>query len=870
MVARLATLRDGAVVELRPVTPQDGELLGTFLAGLSQESRALRFLSAGIDAHAAGRELAASAGLGLLAFEGMRLIGHGCLIPTDPGCAEVAFAIDDAAQGLGLATLLLERLVEAAARLDLRRLTAEVDPYNHHMVRVFEDVGLPVSVRLADGVLHVEMAAAMGAEGQAQIVERHRCATVAGLRHVLRPESVAVIGASTRAGSVGATLLDNILAGGYRGALHIVHPRAATLHGHATVRSVEDLPPGVDLAIVAVPAAGVMEVARQCAAAGVHALLVISAGFGEAGAAGRRRQDELLAICRQAGMRLVGPNCLGVIVNDPDVRLNATFAAQRTRPGRVALASQSGGVGIVAMDLAERRGTGLAAFVSLGDRADVSSNDLLRAWSADDEVGVIALYLESFGNPRAFAGVAREVARHKPIVAVKAGRSHAGLRAAASHTGALIEGADELVDVLFADAGVTRVDTVAELLDAAAVLADGRIGRDPRVAILTNAGGAGIACSDACEQEGLRLARLSAATRARIRDARPEAATGNPIDLIAGANAEHFTAAFTALADDPGVDLAIVVHVELADEDGGPIAAVAAAAARFDVPVIAVALAQSAPHGIDGRVVLVDTPEAAARAVGHAAARARWLARPEDPTPRPAGVDRAAGAAVIAEALAGGEEWLAPNQAQELARAYGLPLAPARVVACIAEVAGAAAELDGAVAVKAIAPGLVHKTDADAVRLNLANPEAARLAATDLDARLRAQGYEPSGFLVQDMIGEGVELLVGALNHASYGPIVACGAGGTLAELLDDVGMRLAPVGRRTARDLIRGLRTAKLLDGWRGAPRCDTAAVVDVVVRIATLIDDRPEIAELEINPLIAMPGGVSAVDLRVRLQRR
>ena len=866
-VARPATMRDGAVIELRPVTLDDGELLGAFLAGLSDESRALRFLSAGVDARAAACELTASAGVGLLAFEGTRLIGHACLVPTEPGTAEVAFAVADAAQGQGVATLLLERLVEAAARLDITRLTAAVDPSNHQMVAVFEDVGLPVRMRLRDGDLHVEMTAAMDAAGRARVAERHRSATVAGLRHVLCPEAIAVIGASTRAGSVGAALLDNILSGGYRGGVHLVHPRAASLRGIATCPRVVDLPPGIDLAIVAVPAAAVIEVARDCARVGVRALLVISAGFGEVGAAGRRREAELLAICREAGIRLVGPNCLGITLNDPEVRLNATFAAQKVRPGRIALASQSGGVGIVAMDLAEHHGTGLASFVSLGDRADVSSNDLLRAWSADDGVGAIALYLESFGNPRAFAGVAREVARRKPIVAVKAGRSRAGVRAAASHTGALVEGADQLVDVLLAHAGVMRVDTVDELLDAAAVLADGRVGPHPRVAVLTNAGGAGIACSDACEHEGLRLARLTATTRRRIRAVRPQAATGNPIDLVAGAGAEHFSAAFAALADDAGVDVVIAIHVEIADEDGGPTAAVAAAADHADMPVVAVRLAQTTPR-VDAGVVLIDTPEAAARAVGHAAARARWLARPDDHVRRPAAVDRAAGAAVVAEALAHGDEWLAPDRAQRLAEAYGLPLAPARIAATVDGVAPAAAALNGPVALKAIAPGLVHKTETGAVSLDLGDPDTARRAAVDLDARLRSRGYEPSGFLVQQMIGEGVELLVGALNHPSFGPIVACGAGGTLTELLDDVGMRLAPVGRRTARDLVRGLRTAKLLSGWRGAPPCDLGAVVDVVTRMGTLIDDRPEIAELEINPLIATPDGVSAVDLRVRLR--
>lgn len=869
-VARPGTLRDGAVVTLRAVMPDDAELLGSFHAALSDESRMLRFLGAGIDARAAGRKLARVPGLGLLAFEGARPIGHACLILTGRGDAEVAFAVADGEQGHGVATLLLERLVEACEWLDVRRLTAEVDPGNHKMVVVFEDVGLPVHVRSADGVLHVVMEPALDDAGRERLAERHRHATVAGLRHVLAPRSVAVIGASTHAGSIGATLLSNILAGRYQGTLHVVHPRAAQLQGVRTVARVEDLPPGVDLAIVAVAAPAVVEVARACAHAGVGALVVISAGFGETGGDGRALQDQLLAVCREAGMRLVGPNCLGLVVTDPEIRLNATFAAQRVRQGRVALASQSGGVGVIAMDVAERRGTGLAAFVSLGDRADVSSNDLLRAWAADDDVGAIALYVESFGNPRAFAGVAREVARRKPIVALKAGRSAAGMRAAASHTGALVEGADALVDVLFAEAGVVRVDAVDELLDVAAVLAGDRIGADPGVAILTNAGGAGIACADACEQAGLRLAQLGAETRRRLLADRPQASVGNPVDLVAGARGTEFARALRTLAADPDVGVVIAVHVELSGEDGGPTIALADAAAGLDVPVIAVPLAQPLPRGAGAAIVVVGSPEVAARAVGHAAARARWIAREEDRVVRPEGIDRPAGAAVLAEALASGAEWLAPDAAQRLAEAYNLPVAAARVVGDVAAVADAAASLDGGrpVAVKAIAPGLVHKTDAGAVRLGLADPGAARAAAAELGAALRAQGIAPTGFLVQPMIGDGVELLVGALNHPSFGPLVLCGAGGTLAELLDDAATRLAPVGPNTAAELVGGLRIARLLAGWRGAPPCDTAAAIDAVARMATLIDDRPEIAEIEINPLIVGPGGATAVDLRVRLR--
>ncbi|HEU4976169.1 MAG TPA: GNAT family N-acetyltransferase [Baekduia sp.] len=867
-----AVLRDGSAVDVRPTTPADLDELARFHEGLSDESRLMRFLSLGIDVEESVRRLLAPGVVGLLALAGPRIVGHACLVPMRANRAELAFAVADDWQHRGIATALLERLVDEAESLGLTTLTAEVHPANQRMLRVFRDAGLPLTIEAGADTVHIEMPAGVGREAHARFEARRRLAAVAGIDHVLRPQSIAVIGASDRRGSVGGELLRKVLAGGFTGDVHTVRPAGGEVAGLRALTSPAELPAAVDLAVVTAPADAVLGIAEACAEAGVRALVVVSAGFGESGPAGQRRQDRLRDVCRAAGMRLVGPNCLGVVNTDPAIRLDATFAPQHVPPGRVGLASQSGAVGIVAMDAASRRGIGLSSFVSLGDRADVSSNDLLRYWADDPRTFVIALYLESFGNPRAFADVAREVAAVKPIVAVKAGRTAAGRRAAASHTGAIVEGSDVLTDVLMADAGVIRVETVSELLDVATVLDRGGAPAGPRVAVLTNAGGGGIACADAAEAAGLRLPRLRAATRLKLHGVRPQAAVDNPVDVLADASPEDYGRALDLVAADPNVDAVIAIHIPpLAGRDDDTMAVIGRHAPGEPVPVIAVPLAQDPPPGLAERVAVLATPEDAARALGRAAAHAERRARPGDPPVRPGRIDRVAGAAVVARALADARPedggWLAPEAAGRLARAYGIPLVAAAQATSAADVEGVAAALQPPLVVKALVPGLTHKTERGAVRLGVGTRAAAADAAAELEARLGAQGLVVTGFLVQEQVTGGVELLVGAMSHPMFGPVVLCGAGGVTAELWQDVQLRLAPVGRRTAAQMVAGLRCSALLRGWRGAPPVKRGAVEDVVRRVAALAADRPEIAELECNPLLATPAGAVAADLRVRI---
>ena len=570
-----------------------------------------------------------------------------------------------------------------------------------------------------------------------------------------------------------------------------------------------------------------------------------------------------------AGMRLVGPNCLGVINTDPAVSLNASFAPGVPPPGRVGFASQSGAFGITALELARTHGIGLSSFVSAGDKADLSGNDFLQYWEADERTDVIALYLESFGNPAKFGRIARRVTAHKPVIAVKSGRSAAGQRAASSHTGALLAAADTTVDALFRHAGVIRTDTVGEMFDVAAVLSRQPLPRGNRVAILTNAGGPAILCTDACEADGLLVEPLAEATRTSLAAALPaEAAVTNPVDMIASASAADYEHALEVVLDDPDVDAVIAIFVRplatRAADVVSVIRAVAASRHARGTPVLAVFLGPDAPASVEGGVPLFGSVEEAARALGHATRYAQHRSAPPDPPPAMAEGDEVA--AAIADGLAAGGGWMSPAAAEALLRSVGLPVADSRSAATPPDVRRAADDLGGHVAVKAIGPGLLHKSDLGAVRLGL-TPAGAERAALEMRSSLTAAGVTPEGFLVQRMAPPGAELIVGVVGDPRFGPLVAVGAGGTTAELIGDVQVRLAPVGPREAGAMLRELRTFPLLDGFRGAPRADVGAVEDIITRVAALAAAHPEIAELDCNPVIAGPDGAVVVDARIRL---
>ena len=627
--------------------------------------------------------------------------------------------------------------------------------------------------------------------------------------------------------------------------------------------------------MVAVPAQQVVGVARECAAAGVQALLVISSDFAETGAEGAGRQHELLEVCRSAGIRIVGPNCMGVLNTSPDVRLNATFAPPVGVPGTVGFMSQSGGLGIAIIEAASRLGVGLSSFVSVGNKADLSGNDFLQYWEQDPNTKLALLYLESFGNPRKFARIARRVAATKPVLAVKSGRTAAGARATSSHTGAMLAASDVTVDALFEQAGVIRTDTIHELFDVAALLSAQPVPRGDRVAIVTNGGGPGILCADACQAGGVDMVELPAAVRARLAEFLPAgAALGNPVDMIATASAAEYRRTLQTLIDADACDAIIAIFVPPLVTTAGDVAGAIREVAEAN-PEVAIAAVFMVSDGVPRelrservRVPGYEFPEEAARAVALAVRHGRWRAGDAGVVPRFEGLRSVEAAAMISKELARENGWLAPACVAQLLDCYGLPLITTRVVADAEQAVAAANELGSPVALKASASGLVHKTDAGGVRLGLEGADAVRAAAGEIEQSVTRAGLRLDGLVVQPMAPSGVELIVGVVHDHSFGPVLACGAGGTHTELISDVAVRITPVTDVQAREMVRALRTFPLLDGYRGAPRCDLAAIEDVLLRVSAMVEAHPEIVELDCNPVIARPDGALIVDARVRVE--
>jgi acyl-CoA synthetase (NDP forming) len=574
------------------------------------------------------------------------------------------------------------------------------------------------------------------------------------------------------------------------------------------------------------------------------------------------RQERLLELVRAHGARLIGPNCLGIAV--PGIGLDATFASRSAAPGSIGFSSQSGALGLALLEAAVTRGLGLSAFVSIGNKADVSTNDLLEWWEDDEGTEAILLYVESFGNPRKFGRIARRVARRKPILALKSGTSASGQRAASSHTAALA-GSEAAVDALFTQAGVIRAASLEELIDVAVLLAGGARLESRSVAVLTNAGGLGILCADACDAAGLDLPAPSEETTAALSAALPaEASVANPVDMLGSATAQSYAEALPLLLADPHVSAVVVLFVPAVSATADEVAeAVAAAAARADSgkPVLAVVMSsEGIPAALRGsrHVSAFAYPESAARALGRVAERAEWLRRPQGAIPTLEGIDHARAAAVVADALARDEDaWLDPAATRELLLAYGVPLVPERVAASADEAVAAARELGLPAVVKTAAPG-AHKTETGGIALDLATDEAVAAAATRIGPPV----------IVQPMLSGGAELLAGIVQDPMFGPLVAFGPGGVFAELIGEAAFRIAPLTDVDAEELVGRGKAGKLVAGFRGAPAADSAALEDLVQRLARLGEDFPAVAELDLNPVLALPDRCLAVDARVRVR--
>jgi acetyl coenzyme A synthetase (ADP forming)-like protein len=865
-------LRDGGTIHLRPIRSEDEEALRAMLDGLSLEARAFRFFSAGADLAAAARtscdvDYADRYGVVAVAGDGRAILGHGMYARDARGSAEVAFTVAEELHGEGIATTMLAHLAAAARAAGIHRFVAHVLPANHRMLEVFRDSGFDATVSSEPDGIAITMPTELSEGAQEHYDQREAQAAAAAVARVLRPQSVAVVGASARSGSVGGTILRNLIAAGFSGPIHPINGRGGEIEGLAALRSVREVPGELDLVVIATPADAVVDIARDCAAKGVHALVVVSAGFAETGRDGAARQHELLRTCRDAGMRLVGPNCLGVANTDPAVRLNASFGPVPPE-GRVAFMSQSGALGIAVAEVAREEGVGISSFVSVGNKSDLSGNDFLSFWDQDEATDVILLYLESFGNPRRFARLAREVARRKPIIAVKGGRSAAGARAAGSHTGALLQASDSAVDALFAQAGVMRTDTLGELFDVAALLSKTEPPAGARTAIVTNGGGLGILCADACQAAGLEVVPTPAETQDELTPIlSAAAAVGNPVDLLAAASPEQFERTIGLLAGSGAYDAVIVLYVPpLVTDPDAIAAAVRRAADAAPIPLVAVFAMPQTPEPARG-IPNFRFPEDAARALGRAARYGAWRDTPPGTVPDLAPDDGRA-AAIIAGGLGRGSGWLNPVETSALLDCYGIPQPRHAIVTDPADAAALSRAWQGPIALKGVAEGLVHRTDAGAVALGLRGSRAIAQAAATMTTRMTAAGHPPTGLLVQEMVTPGIELLVGAVADPTFGPVVAVAAGGVATELMRDTAVRLGPLTERDAHDCIRELRLFPLLEGYRGAPPADVAALERTLLAISALAEAHQEVVELECNPLVVSAEGAVAVDARVRIE--
>jgi acyl-CoA synthetase (NDP forming)/GNAT superfamily N-acetyltransferase len=801
----------------------------------------------------------------VVAETGGRVIGVASFERTGDDEAEVGLLVADDHQHEGIGTLLLEQLAAIARHADLRYFTAEVMTENSLMLQAFRQLGLKCSIKIEAGVSLVRLDLDPTPELMRAMDARDGHAEEASLRPLLEPASIVVVGAGQAEHGVGHQVLRNILAGGFTGRVHVLNPHRSSVLGIPAFATAADLPEVPDLAVVAVPAAQVVEVVEDCGAHGVRAVIVLSSGFGETGPDGLAEQRRLLEAVRRHGMRLVGPNCLGVLNTDPRVRLNATFAKLADSSGGLALVSQSGALGAALVQSAQRSGLGISHFVSTGNKADVSGNDLLMYFDRDERTKVIGLYLESFGNPAKFARIARRIALRKPVLAIKSGRSEAGRRAGRSHTAAAISD-DSLVDALFARAGVLRVAGMQELLDAAIALCDQPVPAGPRVGIVGNSGGPEILAADAAEQAGLQVVELSDELRAEILRAAPSAAsTQNPADLGAAVQPDAVEAAVIAVLASAEVDSVLAVFTEtLAADRDQLIEALSRAAATADKPVLLVQVGEPTrvlrQPGRDRPLPVYGYPERAATALGLGWRYASYVAPAGSPGSRPADVDVEGARRLVTDWLADGVGWLEPARANLLLQAYGIPLCRQEIVDSADDAVHAATHLGGPVAMK-VADATVHKTETGGVRLDLRTEAEVREAYAYL-ARASTR------VLVQPMLTAATEMIIGGMQDAQFGPVVLVGAGGIFADLLKDRVVDLAPVSEQDALHLLTRLRVSSMLDGFRGRPAASRPRLADVAARLSWLMADLPEVAEFDLNPVVATGDQVLVVDAKARLR--
>jgi acyl-CoA synthetase (NDP forming)/RimJ/RimL family protein N-acetyltransferase len=856
-------MSDGATAHLRPIRPDDAARMISFYDRVSDESKYNRFFApyprlserdVKLFTHVDHTDRVA-----LILLDGDNMIAVGRYERLDDAEAEVAFLVEDAHQGRGVGSVLLEHLAQAARENGIRRFVADVLPSNQRMKSVFADAGYTVGNTYDDGVVHVEFEIRPTEHSLDVMAAREHRAEARSINRLLTPASVAVVGASRQRDTIGQALVRNLVLGGFTGPVYAVNPGATAIAGVPAYPNVRDIPGPIDLAVVAVPAGAVADVVLDCATAGVKGLVVVSSGFAEAGPEGRKRQQELVRLARSRGMRVVGPNCLGIINTDRSVSLNASLAASVPQPGRIGFFSQSGALGTAILAEVTRRGLGLSTFISAGNRADVSGNDLLQYWEDDPATEVILLYLESLGNPRKFSRLARRVAVTKPIVAVKSGRSTQGvpLGHAVRHTGAPAQAVDEMLR----RSGVIQVDTLAEMFDVAQALAYQPLPAGPRVAIVSNSDSIALLAADAAASAGLTI-------------------VGDLHDLGPAASAEDYDEVVTAILADPDVDSLIAVFVPTIESsrDEDVAHTLAAAAADSGKPLVTTFLGSAGiPEGLRrldergvparGSVPSYPSPEEAVRALGHVTEYANWRATDRGTVPQLDQCDVAGARALVRRALSESPDGTTLDQAalRELLLSYGISVLDTVPVGSVDEAVAAGDRLGWNVVLKATAQHLRHRPDLADVRANIYQAQEMHEAWATMTDRL-ADPAE-AGFVVQPMAAPGVPVAIRAEEDELFGPIVSFGISGVPTDLLNDRSYRMPPLTDVDAVQMMRDVRAAPLLAGYRGSEPADRLAIADLLHRVARLIDDVPEVVEIELNPVLVAPSGLSVVNASGRV---
>jgi acetate---CoA ligase (ADP-forming) len=865
-LVRDVLLRDGSTLRLQTPTPVDYEDIKAFYDGLSPDSRYLRFHGFGrTDTVArADAEAGGIARLALLGRHDGRVVAVACYDGLrEPGVAEVAFAVADDDQRRGIGMRMLEQLAAIAAGRGIHRFDAEVMANNRLMLGVFERVGFAVRRRGSFGELTVSLDITPTQAVAERIDERDHFAAIVSLRAILAPSSVAVAGAAATPGNVGWAVLANIISGGFEGVVTPVNRAGGVVCSMSAACSLAELKVAAELVIIAATGDEVLEFAEQAAAHGARALLVVPAGPERDGEAAVAREQRLLEIVRRGGLRMVGPSSLGVINTAAAVSLNATFTGASVAAGGLAICSPSGAVGIGLLGHAAVRQLGVSMFASLGDRADVSTNDLLECWEQDERTAAVILYVETFGNPEHFARIARRVSRKKPILALKGRRAaERVLSEARSHTAAALRG-DAAIDALLQQAGVLRFRGGEQLFDAAEFFERQPLPSGRRIGIVSNSAGVATLAADACATRGLAVTDASEAQ--------------NPLLVEISAGPHEYVASISQLLGDPGIDALMVFYVDFHDGDPEAVLnAISAACEQQPKPVAASVVRSDGqlPTRRGSGVPNYLFPESCAAVLARAAERREWLSRPLGEPPHYPDLDRPAARALIESFLdrepAGG--WLTLAETEALLASHAIPVAASHRCGDLERAVAVAAEIDAPVALKADFAAPAHASDIDAVLLGLKGESAVRSCWHELERRVRTAGREWAGAIVQRLVAPGgTNVLVGAIRDPDLGPVLAIGRGGRQAGLSRAAAFRLLPVTDAEADELIDSAESvATELDGFRGSALLDRAALRELVLRFALLLQELPEIVEADLNPVRCMTSGCVVLDMRLRIERR